>query len=120
MTDSQIKFYDGDYEIIFSKVFNIYENKLVINPFEGFEITFQFSEDLTKKDTSLEIKGDDINKKLLIRLTNFNNTLGIGTTNKMLILKDDKGKNLFFSLHVKSLNTTTSFKQISITFYRTI
>ena len=85
MTDSQIKFYDGDYEIIFSKVFNIYENKLVINPFEGFEITFQFSEDLTKKDTSLEIKGDDINKKLLIRLTNFNNTLGIGTTNKMLI-----------------------------------
>ena len=118
MTDLPIKYFDGDDEIIFSKVFNIYENKLVIKSIEDFEITIQFLEDITKKDTGIEILGDNVNKKLLIKLTNFNNTLGIGTINKILILKDDNNKNILFSLHVKSLNTTTTFKQISITFYK--
>lgn len=119
MIDSQIKYYDGDYEIIFSEIFNIYENKLVIQKIENFEFTFLFEDDLSNKQSLININGDNNTKKVIIKLTNFKNTLGIATTKKLQILSVDKeNKKIFFSIHVKSLNESNSFKEVSITFYK--
>lgn len=118
MTDQNLKVFDGSYQIFYSGVFNIYENKLILDQIEGFKFIFEFKEDKSKKDQSIEFTGNNDQKIVSITLTNFNNVLGIGTTKKLEILTDDDNKKIFFSLHVKALNETTSFKQISITFYK--
>lgn len=116
----EIKAFDGQAEIIYSNTFNIYENILRVKPIDDFEIIFTFLEDLSKKESSISLNGDNTNKKLTINLINFNNVLGIGTTRKLTILRTDDNKDIYFSIHAKSLNETTSFKQVSVTFYKSL
>jgi len=109
---------DGDYEIIYSADFNIYENKLSLEKIEDFSFEFLFQIDSTKKDSPIDIKGDNIEKKIIITLYNFNNSLGVGLTKKIPILSlSSSGKQLYFSLHAKSLNDATPFLKVSLTFY---
>jgi len=111
------KIFDGDYEIIYSNVFNVYQNKLTFRKIDNFEVIFEFIADKSKKHAILEITGDDDSKKVYIKLYNFNNSLGLGTTEPVKFLKTNEGRDILFSIHAKSLNQTTTFLQVSITFY---
>lgn len=118
MLDGKIyKILDGDYEIIFSSNFNVYEKRLVIEKIGGFDFIFLFEKDSTKTGSPIDISGDNTNKIITIKLFNFYNTLGIGTTKIIPIIKLDDGRQIYFSLYAKSLNETTDFLSISVTFY---
>jgi hypothetical protein len=115
--NSEIKIYDGDYEIMYSADFNIYENKLTLSRIAGFSVEFLFEKDPTVSgSSSLKIEGDDKIKKVVITLINFDNVFGAGTTKKIPIIKT-KDKQIFFSVHSKSLNEESSFLKVSVTFY---
>lgn len=116
INQSEIQVFDGDYEILYSGDFNIYENKLILK-IVGFEFEFQFVYDSTKQGAPLEINGDNSTKKINIRLINFNQSLGVGTVKKIPIVTLNDGRQIFFSIHAKSLNESTSFLKVSITFY---
>jgi len=112
------KVFDGDYKIIYSRDFNIYENKLTINSIRGFLIEFIFEKDPTTLGLPpLKIEGDNTNKKVKIILTNFNNTLGAGTTKRIPIINSEDGSQVYFSIHAKSLDENSSFLKVSVTFY---
>lgn len=113
----EITAYDGDYEIIFNGVFNIYENKLTVKNLMGFEFVFEFTTD-SGSQSKWEIMPGEKEKSAIIKLTNFKKPLGIGMIKKIPILTLETGHDLYFSLHSKSLNDTTSFIQVSLTFYK--
>ncbi|MDO8528232.1 MAG: hypothetical protein Q7T03_11200 [Deltaproteobacteria bacterium] len=115
--ETKILTFDGDYQIIYSSDFNIYENKLILRKIAGFELVFEFAKDPAVKDCPMSIKGDDTAKRITITLTNFNNSLGAGTTKMVPLLKTDDGKQIYFSIHAKALNEATSFLKVSLTFY---
>jgi len=125
ITSTLTKAFDGDYEILFSYTFSVYENKLVIKDIAGFDFEFNFLNDPSKVDSSIEIqeKKDDkpsfltLKKILVLNLYNFRNPLGIGTTSKLEISKLKDGRSLYFSIHAKSLNETTSFLLVTLNFY---
>ncbi|UMX47748.1 MAG: hypothetical protein L7H18_04895 [Candidatus Nealsonbacteria bacterium DGGOD1a] len=115
---SQIKFFDGDYEILYSGDFNIYENKLVIDKIAGFSFEFLFTKDSNiNGQLPIKIEGDGINKIVKISLVNFDNTLGAGTTKKIPIINTIDSKQIFFSIHAKSLDASSTFLKVSVTFY---
>lgn len=114
---SQIQIFDGEYQIIYSQDFNIYENKLILRKIAGFDFEFQFDFDLLKQGAPMEIKSDNINKKFIIKLINFNNSLGIGTVDRIPVITLTDGRQIYFSIHAKSLNETTKFLKVSLTFY---
>ncbi len=109
--------FDGDYQIIYSADFNIYENKLILSKIADFDIEFEFKIDAEKQGAPLEVKGDNNTKKIMIKVINFNNPLGAGTVKKIPIVTFDDGKKIYFSIHAKSLNESTSLLKVSITFY---
>jgi len=111
------KVFDGDYEILYSKVFNVYQNKLIFKNIDGFEVTFNFIFDKNKRGGKIGLKGDNDAKKIYINLYNYNNSLGLGSGSPIAIMKTGDNRDVLFSIHVKSLNETTSFLQVSITFY---
>jgi len=115
---SQIKFFDGDYEILYSGGFNIYENRLLIQGIGGFSIDFLFVKDPNIEGKApLAVEGNNIDKTIKITLTNFDNALGVGTTKKIPIITTNDGRQIFFSLYGKSLNPDNQFKKVSVTFY---
>jgi hypothetical protein len=109
--------YDGDYEIIYSNDFNIYENKLVIdNLFSGKQVILNF---IKSSDLKPSCSSNVDNKTITFDLTNFSSPLGTGTTDHIPFVETTDNKPLYFSIHVKSLNENTNFKKISLAFYRT-
>lgn len=113
-----IKIYDGDFEILFTKTVNIYEDKLIFDLIEEFKFIFVFTKDNDKEWTVMNIQGDEENKTVTITLTNFHNTLGASTTRKVKIIETKEGKEIYFSIFAKGLNETSSFLQVTTTFYR--
>lgn len=90
---------DGDYEIIYSKSFNIYEDKLTIPDFLGkkFIYIFEKTEPIeNQKDINI-IWSDNISTITLSK--KFRNTLGSGTVNKIKILKMEDGKDTYMSIY---------------------
>jgi len=117
----EIKFYDGDYEIIFSNIFNIYDNTLIIEKIAGFKVEFEFLSD-TESAPKIETSSDNSARIMTIKLFNFNSSLGVGTIKRLPIInleqsQNDQVKQIYFSIHSKSLDNTTGFLQISVTFY---
>lgn len=112
---NKIKVLDGDFEIIYSGDFNIYENKLTLSGVLDLTFIFLFEKNLQKTNPSYVIKGTD--KIITITLFNFYQTLGVGTPNILPIATTGDGKTLYFSIHVKSLAETTTLLKISLTFY---
>ncbi len=106
---------DGEYEIVYSNTFNIYEKKLTIILY-GVTIDFIFERD-PQKEPSLKIEGTE--QKSKVTLINMdNNPLGIGTIKRHSILTLSDDSSISFSLYTKSLNDSTSYLQVSITFYK--
>ena len=116
--EENMEIHDGSDKIIFSRDFNIYENELSLKPIYGFTFEFKFQKDSTKKTGLIQIDSDNSIKKITIELINFNNSLGVGTTRKIPVINvDNSDKKVYFSIHVKSLNETTDFLKVSLTFY---
>lgn len=111
------KISDGDYEILFSSTFNVYEKKLIFEKIGDYTFIFQFEKDSTKQGSPLNISGNDEGKIATITLVNFYNPLGVGTIKMVPILKTQEGKQVYFSIYAKSLNETTEFLEVSVTFY---
>ena len=113
------KIQDGDYEIVYSNIFNIYNKKLSLQEIGGFNINIEFIKTIESEKRNIEVKnGEDPSKKEInIKLTNFDNTLGVATTTLVPILDLVGGKKLYFSIHAKSLNKEIDFLQVSLTFY---
>lgn len=117
-TNIKTQAFDGDYEIIFSDVFNVYQNKLLITDIiAGFSFEFNFKVNKEIIGSTVTYSGDNETKKVTIDLFNFNNSLGVGLTKPFSILNTDDNKEVLFSIHSKSLSETTPFLQVSITFY---
>ena len=112
-----IEIFDGDHEIIYSGDFNIYNNKLRIKPIFGTEFIFIFSENKYEVKSTFNLESEDSNKKIVINFINFSSTFGTGTMEHVPIASTSTNKQLFFSIHVKSLNKITSFLKVSVTFY---
>lgn len=118
--NTKIKIFDGEYEIIYSGVFNIYNNILKIEGIKDIDYSFEFvfKIDLENITSRSETSGDDVNKNVLITFYNFNNQLGVANSKIIPILTDDvRKKNTFFSIHVRSLGQDSSFLQVVVSFY---
>jgi hypothetical protein len=109
---------DGNTEIIFSQTFNIYENKLIINPFSDINVTFEFVDLLSvATESSIQLKAID-KKNLHVKLTNFTNVLGIGTTNRTNFFTSSNNENISFSIYAKTLDPAVSLRIVTVTFYK--
>jgi len=119
LSSKDVEIFDGDYEIIYSGIFNVYEDKLVIKniiPKTIFE--FEFQSDADSIDQYRPVRVTPKGKKLHIKLFGFYQPLGIGTTKPIPIAKNkSKKQELFFSIHGKSLGKKSNFLQVGITFY---
>lgn len=113
------KVFDGEYEIIYSRNFNIYENELLIDSIRGFKFKFIFEKSTAEQlpgALPIEFSGGD--KMMTVRLRDFRNTFGVGTTNKVNVLNLEDGKKIFVSIYAKSLDATKNdFLNVSLTFY---
>ena len=115
---NKIDAHDGGSRIIFSDTFNIYSGKLVLSEIYGFSFELNFIIDKETQGSSLQINGDIPTKKIGIVFTNFNNSLGVGTTQPVSILKSaENNQELLFSVYARTLNDTTPFLQVTVVFY---
>jgi hypothetical protein len=116
---SELRAFDGEYEIIFSETFNLYENKLIISGILGFTFDLIFIKDEVNSKPHFESKSNDIKKHITVSFFNFNNPLGVGTTQKNPILEiKDEGKKIYMSIFVRSISPESSFLQVGVTFYK--
>lgn len=116
------KVFDGEYEIIYSRNFNIYENELLIDSIRGFKFKFIFERNTQEVQTSgfpIMFSSDSTdNKKMIVTLRNFRNTFGVGMNGKSHVLDLADGKKIFVSVYAKSLDASKSdFLNVSVTFY---
>lgn len=115
--EQEIKRFDGTDEIIFSGIFNVYENKLIINNILGFNFTFDFETTEPKEgQKDIDIKGENKNVTLIFS-RKFRNTLGSGTTKKMPLVKFDNNKLLLFSIYGSTVGSDSSALNVALTFY---
>lgn len=112
---SKIKAFDGDYEIVYSGDFNVYENKLKVSGILDLVFEFLFEKNTEKPNPHYEVKGEG--KNITMKLYNFSQNFGAGTTNILPIATASDGRKFFFSIHTKSLSENTSFLKVSLTFY---
>lgn len=110
---------DGDYEIIFSETFNLYEKKITLSEIAGFTIEIHFKIDNENANPHFEIKsGDGLGaKKVHMNFFNFASPLGSCTTNIIPLIQLSDSRQLYFSVHAKSVGEPSTFIQASITFY---
>ena len=120
INNSEFQIYDGDYEIVFSNTFNLYEDKLSVKPIRWYEVEFIFLKDSNQNGSLVNFESDSNSNKIKVLLTNFNNSLGTWTTKKISLMTfwewNDK-KEIFFSLFGSSLNESTTFLQVTLTLY---
>lgn len=116
-----IKRFDGNDEIVFSEVFNLYENTLSIKDLYGFNFTFVFEDNLPalpsalpQKDVAINGQGKDVTITFSAKLRN---TLGSGTSTKIPIVTFKDGKSLLFSVYSSKVGDNTSALNVSVSFY---
>lgn len=118
LTSTLTQAFDGDYQIIFSDSFNIYENLVRLTNIAGYTFEFVFEKGAFDKTTGQILSTpDEVNKKVTITIKNFRNTLGSGSTIKLPIIKMENGKQIFFSVYGKSLSSDSDFLNVTINFY---
>jgi hypothetical protein len=117
MTES-INAFDGENEIVYSADFIIYQNKLILkNVIEEYSFEFLFENELDKTG-QINWIGDDLTKLVKVKLINFNNSLGTGSTQPLPMLKTHDGKQILISVYAKTLNGDSEFRKVSVTFYK--
>lgn len=123
---------NGEYTILFSETFNMYENTLSISGLFKINMLFSFEEDKNIKTSKLDIVADSG----LVKFTFFNfhkNPLGVCTTDVVKIngamyseiesiVDGEKStpignKQLYFSAHVKNISEASKFFMFSLSFY---
>ena len=116
--NTSTKVYDGDYEILFSDSFNIYENRLIINNFLSYSVEFVFDDaQFDKEGGNISVLGDEQNKKITVSVKNFRNTLGSSSSIKLPMINLQDGRKIYLSVYGKSISTNSSFLNITINFY---
>lgn len=118
--DPNTKIYDGDYEVIFSDSFNVYENRLLIKDSGiagySFEIIFD-KEQFSALQGGIFSEANNEEKKITITIKKFRNNLGAGSTGKLPIINLEDGRKIFFSIYGKSLSNETDFLNVTVSFY---
>lgn len=114
--------FDGDSEIVFAGVFNVYENKLVVKNIKGFNFTFIFEENspslpptIPKKDIIATGEGKEVIVTLSSKIRN--SSIGTGTTNKSEIINFSDGKKLSWSMFVQTMGENASALSVALNFY---
>jgi hypothetical protein len=115
-----VKIYDGDDEIVFSNVLNVYDNSLKIKNIKGIDITFSFDEESSeKREKDIDIHGEG-NAATVSFSSKIRNTLGSGTTSKTQLAEITIGSEKFkllFSIYVSKMGEKSSGLNASITLY---
>jgi hypothetical protein len=88
------------YEIIFNETFIIYNDEFIIgrNVVIPYDLEVVFKKEAVK-NTYIESKGDDLNKKIEISIYNFNYSLGGASSIPLEILTLNDGKKVYFSIY---------------------
>lgn len=111
------KIYDGSDEIIFSGVFNVYENNLLIKDIVGYDFNFLFEKKadvVSDKDINITEKDKKIS---IIFSSKIRNSLGSGTTNKIPVITFNNGKMLLCSIYSSAIGDGTDALSVVINFY---
>lgn len=110
--------YDGDYQIIFSDSFNVYENKLRITDIAGYTFELIFDEGkFSAGESGIFVEPDNNNKRATITMKKFRNQLGAGSTEKLTVIDLEDGRKIFFSIYGSALSAETNILHITINFY---
>lgn len=116
--DPNTKAYDGDYEIIFSDTFNVYENTLRLTNIGGYEFNFVFDKnEFIAGEGSISARGDDVAKKITVNIKSFRNSLGAGSTSKLPVINLKDGRQIFLTVYGKSLSKEMDFLHVTVNFY---
>ena len=118
LLNTKTQAFDGDYQIIFSDVFNVYENRLILTDLVGYTFEFIFGkEDFDQTMGSITSEGDEVNKKIIINVKNFRSQLGAGSTNKLPVINLNDGKKIYFSVYGRSLSKESDFLEVTVNLY---
>lgn len=109
--------FDGDFQIIFSDVFNVYENHLKITDIVGYNFEFVFDKGEFVQGAAITSQANESSKTITITLKNFRNQLGAGSTNKLPVVNLRGGRKIYFSIYGKSLSKDVDFLHITVNFY---
>jgi hypothetical protein len=114
--------WDGDDEIVYSNVFNIYENKLTLVMY-GAIVNFNFLTDSSKQVGLVEFQNIPATQNTVlvvnVNLFNWRHLSGMSSTGKPLLISlPNEGKSIYFTLHVKALTEKLSALQVFITLYK--
>lgn len=119
--EQQIKQYDGDDEIVFSGIFNIYDNKITIENILGYKFVFTFDEQLNNeqppKDIAVAPLEGEIGALVKLSAKIRNSSIGSGTTNKNEIVNFEDGRKLLWSMFVQTIGNDKHALNVSLTFY---
>lgn len=116
LKDPRIKVFDGDYEIIFSENFNLYDNKLIITDLGGFKFEFNFEKSDPTKTGRVTVRPDNEKKTIFVTLENFRNQLGTSTSKKIQVANFADGKTMYMSIYGKSIGEG-EFLNVTVSFY---
>ncbi len=105
---------DGEYEIVYSNIFNIYDDRLRIT-INGLKIVLIF-EEKEGENPIYSIKGGT--EESTITLVNMRNPLGSAMTERAPIISLEDGRKIYISLYAQSVGGNTKCLQVSITFYK--
>jgi len=109
--------YDDKDKIIFSKSFNVYENKLIIPNLLDFKFEFIFEKKDPKKDQKDVLVQKGENKEIIITFSKkFRNSLGSSTSKKISILKINSDKKILFSVFGQQIGDGDCL-HITVSFY---
>lgn len=123
---------NGDYTILFSETFNMYEDTLSIYKLFNINMFFSFEEDKEDLNYRIQIISDESGLKF--KFLNFHkNPLGVCTTEIVKLngvkyseeettVDGEKSeaileKDLYFSAHIKNVSTESNFFMFSLSFY---
>jgi len=112
--------YDGTDEIIYSKSFNVYENRLEIRgipgfPDRNFNFVFQTSEpEAGQNDIDVIWENQQANITISRR---FRNTLGSGTIRKLVIMRTDNNGEILLSIFGQQVGEENMLS-VTVNFYR--
>ncbi len=120
MEEKLVKEYDGLNEILYSKSFNIYDEKLTISNLLGNTFIFIFEKDEPKENQKdVVVVWEESPRQAVITVSKkARTTLTSGLTEKINILSADDGKIISFSFSGyqfgESLHTTINFYSNSV------
>ena len=115
--NNKITTFDGDYEIIYSSSFNIYENELNIKNILSYDFKFIFEKE-NPNDGQSDISISNEDSKIVVSLSKkARSVLGGGTTKKSSVIKFQNGSILYYSLYAKSYSENTDALNVVVSFY---